>query len=520
MANLPMWGPDPVKPGPSSSSSGIWIPPDELLADIVPKPESDLAELAAKFAAQSGGGLSQELSADLALEIVLNEIVEQACLATGATGAAIVLQRDGEFVCRASAGANAPELGVRLDRESGLSGACIRTCQLQRCDDAQADPRADMEASRWLGVRSVMILPMLRNDDLLGVFEVFSSRPSAFQERDLRTLKALAQCALKNLIRAREPILETAVETTAETTAETKTETTTEPVQGNAMEVPAPMAEPEPVEETGAAGIDTIDSYAGEVARSGHRIDPVAFALAVAVFACAILLSTLFGLHMSWKRAASANEHKVRVANRRISNVKTENPTNTTVPASPLPTEASATRPATASAVASTSPLSASDASGAKKTSVANAQSGSRAAAPPAGSLLVYENGKEIFRMLPSTTAGENAKRGDIQQASSLEPAPAVELPPEAAENDLLRRVEPEYPEQARQQRIQGPVILDLRIGKDGAVEEVTLVSGPAVLAEAATFATRQWRFRPHLVGGQPVEMQTRVTLRFTLPQE
>src|SRR5579862_5544669 len=71
--------------------------------------EADLAQLAAVFSAH-GGGVSPELSADLALEIVLNEIAVQACLSTGATGAAIALLRDGEMVCRASDGVTAPGL--------------------------------------------------------------------------------------------------------------------------------------------------------------------------------------------------------------------------------------------------------------------------------------------------------------------------------------------------------------------------------------------------------------------------
>jgi len=79
--------------------------------------ESDFVELAARFAAHGAGNFSPELSAELALEIVLNEIVEGACLAMGATGAAIVLERDGEMSCRASSGDTAPELGARLDPE-------------------------------------------------------------------------------------------------------------------------------------------------------------------------------------------------------------------------------------------------------------------------------------------------------------------------------------------------------------------------------------------------------------------
>ena len=164
--------------------------------------EWDLGELAAKFAEHGGGRVSPEISAELALQIVLNEIVEQACLATGASGAAIVLERGGEWVCRASTGRSAPQLGARLDTASGLSGACVKTRTVQRCDDTENDPRADVEACRILGIRSAMILPVLRNGELAGVFEAFSTLPSGFGERDERTLEALSRRVLNNLERA------------------------------------------------------------------------------------------------------------------------------------------------------------------------------------------------------------------------------------------------------------------------------------------------------------------------------
>ena len=91
-------------------------------------------------------------------------------------------------------------------------------------------------------------------------------------------------------------------------------------------------------------------------------------------------------------------------------------------------------------------------------------------------------------------------------------------MPPETAEGSLLQRVEPEYPEEARQQRIQGAVVLDVRIGRDGAIEDVKLVSGQPLLANAAIAAVKQWRFKPRTQKGQPVEMQTRVTLNFRMP--
>ncbi len=169
--------------------------------------ESDIADLASKFATKRGGNLSPEYSANLALEIVLNEIVQQACLATGAHGAAVLLERDGEMECRATTGSNAPELGARLSSDSGLTAECMKTKLVQVCADAQLDPRVNAEASRHLGVRSVMVLPLLRSGgDLTGVLEVFSARPGAFGARDELTLQALARRILKNLQRASEPI--------------------------------------------------------------------------------------------------------------------------------------------------------------------------------------------------------------------------------------------------------------------------------------------------------------------------
>jgi TonB family protein len=150
----------------------------------------------------------------------------------------------------------------------------------------------------------------------------------------------------------------------------------------------------------------------------------------------------------------------------------------------------------------------------------------------PLGGLLVYENGKEIFRMKPTAEQGETkeeqrknppeitaAGESGVQRASAVEPAGVLELPPDVAEASLLHRVEPNYPEEARQHGIQGAVVLSVRIAQNGSVQSVTQLSGPPILAEAATDAVKQWRFKPHLVGGRRAEMQTKITLDFRLPQ-
>jgi protein TonB len=81
----------------------------------------------------------------------------------------------------------------------------------------------------------------------------------------------------------------------------------------------------------------------------------------------------------------------------------------------------------------------------------------------------------------------------------------------------LVRRVQPNYPPLARQARIQGTVVLRAVISKDGSIENLTLVSGHPMLAPAAIDAVKQWKYKPYLLNGEPVEVDTEVLVNFTL---
>lgn len=85
------------------------------------------------------------------------------------------------------------------------------------------------------------------------------------------------------------------------------------------------------------------------------------------------------------------------------------------------------------------------------------------------------------------------------------------------AQGFLVREVKPVYPPLARQARIQGAVILEAIIGKNGSIENLRLVSGHPMLAPAAIEAVRQWRYRPYTLNGQPVDVETQVTVNFVL---
>src|SRR5258707_2031336 len=81
----------------------------------------------------------------------------------------------------------------------------------------------------------------------------------------------------------------------------------------------------------------------------------------------------------------------------------------------------------------------------------------------------------------------------------------------------LVRKVNPNYPPLARQARIQGTVVLHAVISKDGSIENLTLVSGHPMLAPSAIEAVKQWKYKPYLLNGEPVEVDTEVMVNFTL---
>ena len=141
----------------------------------------------------AGRSLSDLAQRDL--DATLQLLADRAQYITGASGAAIALRRDGreDMLCRASAGTNAPELGALLSTEFGLSGESVRTKQLLRCDDAERDARVNREVCRQMGIASVLVMPVVNDDQVLGVFELFSGKANAFGERDLSAVQRLSE---------------------------------------------------------------------------------------------------------------------------------------------------------------------------------------------------------------------------------------------------------------------------------------------------------------------------------------
>jgi protein TonB len=106
---------------------------------------------------------------------------------------------------------------------------------------------------------------------------------------------------------------------------------------------------------------------------------------------------------------------------------------------------------------------------------------------------------------LPQTTAD-----------ASTNASQRVQLSPDAAQI-ISHPVDPSYPLLAKQMKVQGAVVLEALISKTGSIQEIQVLSGPAILSAAAREAVRQWRFKPYLQSGRPVDSEAKVTVNFTI---
>ncbi len=157
----------------------------------------------------------------------------------------------------------------------------------------------------------------------------------------------------------------------------------------------------------------------------------------------------------------------------------------------------------------------------------------SRAVLPPLEVEVVA--GDEHRTIQPSSTS----VRIDLQPRApfSPSPAPSSAVPPSSAADDstgvanatgrvhispgtaelLSRPVEPNYPMLAKEMKVQGAVVLEALIGRDGNIQDLHVLSGPTILSTAAREAVKQWRFKPYLQSGEAVETEARITVNFTI---
>lgn len=138
------------------------------------------------------------------LDDVLRLVAARAVAITGADGVAIALAKEDAIICRASLGKIAPDPGVRLDPDSGFSGACLRQGETVRCDDSETDSRVNAQVCRALGTRSMVAVPLTAKSRVIGLIEAFSAEAFGFNDSDVNSLNLLGELILAAIHPAEE----------------------------------------------------------------------------------------------------------------------------------------------------------------------------------------------------------------------------------------------------------------------------------------------------------------------------
>jgi TonB family protein len=438
--------------------------------------------------------VSKQLEADRALAL----IVERMRNLTGATGAAIALAAGAEIVCRASSG-NAPAVGAPINPDSGLSGECLRTGQLVRCEDTDTDSRADRAICRAMQIRSILILPLPRHDRPQGVLEVFSSEPRAFEPGDELALRQIAELVAEiagyrpvtSPDAGSEPVVidpELKDQVPAKTDKEQAVPVISivrvaEPSlariaakqpKPSAVILQLPVRLEKPAETSSPASERTVPSPA-KVRAIGAGI---------------VLVLVAAGLWLGLRAGNSENS---------ASNVTQPKPAPAA--AAPVISQAPPRRAIETVTVRASEPPS--EPKPQKQVAPITLARANVASAPSA--LIVLD------------------RSADTSPISSLLNAPVAEPHLEAAKvsqtsgGKLLKKVEPIYP-RLFTQSASGEVVLKATINRKGEVSKVKLVSGPAVLAQAAIAAVTHWRYEPFRLNGDPIEVENDIVVNFKAP--
>jgi diguanylate cyclase (GGDEF)-like protein len=136
---------------------------------------------------------SEIAAADLDSGEVMRLVAHRAQELTGARAGVIEVPDRGEMVYTVTTGDATPYLGIRLDRDSSLSGRALDLDQVLHCNDTEVDPRIDRTASRRVKARSMIAVPLRHDGDAVGVLKVYSSAPDAFGPEHVETLQLLTE---------------------------------------------------------------------------------------------------------------------------------------------------------------------------------------------------------------------------------------------------------------------------------------------------------------------------------------
>jgi TonB family protein len=452
------------------------------------------------------------------IDTILGDIAVAAHSLTGATGAAVAMPQGGAVVCVGRSGETAPELGARLNVDSGISGECLRTGVTMRCDDASRDFHVNAEVCRELGLQSIAAVPLRGQHGRVGVLEAFSTRSYAFTEDKMAVLERLA--GLAEAAWARGAVTEVPSEVPPAVRSDEKSVATTEVPDI----VEAPPEPPCPV----AATIPL--TKVREMFARARDAEPITsrkwrYAIMAAVALLVVALLSVYGWK-AWYRSSIASNTNQPTASAPAESENAaagEGPAST--PAIVRPSPRTSSRSFSRSSPRSSSRPGESPtpsvAKGGAKISDTWARRQSRSAERGSATGATQSNSASNSEEIPliAATNADSADLGKVLTSAAALPTLGVPISRGVAGGVLTYKVQPVYPAEARRMHVQGNVVIDATVTAQGQVDEVKLVSGDAMLAAAALDAVRRWRYTPYSLNGKPIPKQTRITVSFIAPQ-
>jgi len=421
-------------------------------------------------------------------DIILGAIAEAAQSLTNAAGAALAVQSEGGYVCRSRSGDIAPSLGAQLKLDSGISGECLRTGNALRCDDTQNDYRVDPEVCFRMGIRSIAVTPLRGRRGPIGILEVFSNHSNAFTTEHADFLNRLAVIAEA----AQEP-------------------------SASPLSAPLPYVETHPAEiqEWPAEGTDEPQVLESPAQAQQGASFAKWKAMVIATAALIFLIAAVFFL---WRG---------RSAKPLVSNVQSM-PATTPVPQQSTPIPATNGRAWRAPGPAKPSPAVSANRSISHGGKIGIADitrhplRNSKAADSTSTQAAKSSSENEALNLTPPAlspvSTDKTSALGNLLPNQVVLPKFAAPVSKGVSEPVIEHKVQPAYPPQAFAMRLEGQVVLMAMVSEKGKVESVKVISGNAILAQAAADAVRQWHYRPFLLDGKPIPMQTQITLNFKAP--
>jgi TonB family protein len=477
-----LWNMAPLIPSSSGPppASGARVPwPSRLVPsdDIVR--ESDAAVILETLRQVVAAGTQQT-------ETIMGSIAEAACSLSGATGAAIAMPRGDAVECVGRSGEAAPELGARLNVDSGISGECLRTGKILRCDDASRNLHVDAGVCRRLGLQSIVAVPLRGKNGRVGVLEAFSSRSYAFDDGDTDMLGRLAGLAETAWAQGSSIPIPSEAELTNK-------ERYHSGVGENASFIPASMAALARIGE--ALSTWPHDKLQTELKRRYLMIG-------VTVLVILILSSVL-----AWRARYKASTVLPSIL-----------PIEQRAPAE-LPDDSAKGDPARRSGRGRhVSHSHVASAMHALKSTADHQKPGSPIQQPNNRSDMSTESASKARSEDFPQIAVSNASPTDL--GNVLSTAPAIPrlgeaISPGVTGGTLQYKVLPVYPAQARDMRLGGDVVLEAMVTEEGRIEDLKVISGNPVLAQAASDAVSKWRYSPYMLNGKPIRRETRITISF-----